>query len=446
MHRPETLALLRTTLFAAIGVSACRTAGVQTTERTAEVPVLAVSISRPSASATLAAEPPHRTDTPGFVSDLLGSHRVHGERCSPLPGPGCREDDDGSEACEMRRGLCSTDDDCPADEACHCEADGAGRCMAASCRSDDDCEVGKGGAHVCAFASISGGCYTRQAFVCRTANDTCVADGDCENGLRCLGDEKGGFHCARIHHCVRGRPLYVEAVPQVAELREGAGWNGARRFDLRALPDADRRALAEKARRAALDEHASIAAFARTIAELMALGAPPDLLFATQKALGEEIRHAQDTFALAVAADATGAVEPGRFPAAVAPFVSADDLPNNLASSVFLGGCLGEAAAALAAQADADATPLPDLRAFYEELAAEETSHAALAWRTLDWLWDVPGVPATIAKTLAAQPDAPLRSALVEPLLAAIAGKRSAAVEERGILKRYDVAADRAGS
>jgi hypothetical protein len=30
--------------------------------------------------------------------------------------------------------------------------------------------------------------------------------------------------------------------------------------------------------------------------------------------------------------------------------------------------------------------------------------------------------------------------------LAAIAGKRSAAVEERGILKRYDVAADRAGS
>jgi hypothetical protein len=444
MHRPETLALVRRTLFAAIGLSACRSGGVQTTERTSEVPALAVSISRPNASATLAAEPPHRSDTPGFVSDLLGAHRVHGERCNPLPGPACREDD-GSEACEGRQGLCATDDDCPATEACHCDEDGAGRCMAASCRSDDDCEAGKNGAHVCAFASISGGCYTREAFVCRTASDTCVADADCEKG-----DEKGGFHCGRVHHCVRGRPLYVEAVPQVAELRSGDRWDGRRRFDLRALPESDRRALAEKARRAALDEHASIAAFARTIAELMALGAPPDLLFATQKALGEEIRHAQDTFALAAAAASllapATAVEPGPFPAAIAPFAADSTLASNLASSVFLGGCLGEAGAALAAQADAEATPLPDLRAFYEELAAEEASHAALAWRTLDWLWDLPEVPATIAKALANLPEDPLRGALLEPLLAAIAGKRSAGAQERGILARYDVAADRAGS
>ena len=51
-------------------------------------------------------------------------------------------------------------------------------------------------------------------------------------------------------------------------------------------------AWAARFARMAVEEHASIAAFARTICQLMALGAPARLLADTQRALGDEIEHA----------------------------------------------------------------------------------------------------------------------------------------------------------
>lgn len=51
--------------------------------------------------------------------------------------------------------------------------------------------------------------------------------------------------------------------------------------------------------RVGLMEHASVAAFSRFSLQLMALGAPSDLLQKSHEAAADEIRHARDAFALA---------------------------------------------------------------------------------------------------------------------------------------------------
>jgi hypothetical protein len=46
-------------------------------------------------------------------------------------------------------------------------------------------------------------------------------------------------------------------------------------------------------------EHASVASFARFVLELLALGAPAELVHFAQRALGDEIDHARRCFSLA---------------------------------------------------------------------------------------------------------------------------------------------------
>lgn len=324
-------------------------------------------------------EPPPRAQV-GFVSAGGGTgHRVSGETCAPFT----------VERGESRGHRCATDGDCDARSACHCAEGGAGTCIPARCRNDSECATLPTAATVpeCALVQFTAGCGsdTTPGFACRTANDTCHNDADCTNSDVCLGDTfRGGLHCGH-NSCVKGRPLYVDGRPQTAAIRDGdrwtaEGWN----FDLRDLSADARASLAETAVRDALDEHASIAAFARTLVELLALGAPPTLIGETQAALADEIRHARLCFALARAAGAH--VEPGPFPEALAPFAAPEALVGSLARSVFRGGCLGETHAAVDAATRAQEARGPELRAFYREIADDEARHAALAWKTLRWL------------------------------------------------------------
>jgi hypothetical protein len=146
---------------------------------------------------------------------------------------------------------------------------------------------------------------------------------------------------------VRGRPLVVSGEAHVA--------NG-------------------DAGEAALEEHASIAAFARTLCELMALGAPLGLLRETEEALADEIRHA------AMSLERTGGTF-GALPAATAPL--ARDV-EALFRDVFRGGAIGETRAAMLAERQWLETGDP----FYETIAIDEARHAALAFKTLRWLLD----------------------------------------------------------
>jgi hypothetical protein len=135
---------------------------------------------------------------------------------------------------------------------------------------------------------------------------------------------------------------------------------------------------------AALEEHASVAAFARTICELMALGAPSWLLDATQRALGDEVAHARETFAW-IERLGGGAWSPGPLIEATAEFRG--DGAAGLFRDVFRGGAVGETLAAARADEAASHDALSDdLRAFYTRIAEDEARHAALAFETLSWV------------------------------------------------------------
>jgi hypothetical protein len=219
-----------------------------------------------------------------------------------------------------------------------------------------------------------------------------------------------------------GRPLYVDGRAHVSSSRPDAAWHITKVAELDSSGLASWR---ERLTRAAFEEHASIAAFARTLCQLVALGAPAWLVEKTQRALADEVRHATGTFEW-VARLGGGPLGPGPLPAAVAPFegaASPDDLAASLVRDVFRGGCVNETLAAHEAATLAREAPLDDLRAFYETLADDEARHAALAFETILWL-----VSQTPAAVSALRAERALHAAcasdreLIAPLVEAVFG------------------------
>jgi hypothetical protein len=136
--------------------------------------------------------------------------------------------------------------------------------------------------------------------------------------------------------------------------------------------------------RAARAEHASVAWFARAILELVALGAPLDLLEATQQALADEIRHARVCLELADIDAAPGTTSFAFSPlAALAPRGGG---VRRFALDTFVEGCVPETISAIEAARAADDDALAvDVRTTLARIADDEAVHAALAWRTLAW-------------------------------------------------------------
>lgn len=130
-------------------------------------------------------------------------------------------------------------------------------------------------------------------------------------------------------------------------------------------------------------EHASVAAFARLTLQLMALGAPADLLADVQRAAADEVEHARLAFALA-ARFSGRAVGPGPFP--VDPAAALETDPVAVAVAAVREGCLAETVSAALAAREAARAVDPDVRAALERIADDEARHAALSWRLVAWL------------------------------------------------------------
>ncbi|MCA9695186.1 MAG: ferritin-like domain-containing protein, partial [Myxococcales bacterium] len=125
-------------------------------------------------------------------------------------------------------------------------------------------------------------------------------------------------------------------------------------------------------------EHASIASFQRATLELMAIGAPPQLVAACQRAAADEVRHARACLDEA-RRHGLAEVEPGPLPQVR---VRTSGL-SEVALSAFVEGCVGETIAALVATRAAAAARAPELRDTLATIADDETRHAALAWATI---------------------------------------------------------------
>lgn len=173
-----------------------------------------------------------------------------------------------------------------------------------------------------------------------------------------------------------GRPFMVEGVARTAGLWPRSDW-----FHPAAAPThLDARIAAEWLEDARM-EHASIASFARFTLELLAWGAPADLVEMAQRAGLDEIEHARLCFGLAThfGSEALG---PSQLTAAgveLAPSLWAAAL------ATFQEGCIAETLAALQAGAALARARDPEARRALERIAEDEARHAELAWRFVTW-------------------------------------------------------------
>jgi hypothetical protein len=278
---------------------------------------------------------------------------------------------------------CSTDADCPAGNICAC--DGVvtmnapfAACVTASCGTGADCPSGE-----CGISSYDDGCYRDIELACRTPVDPCRGDADCQTNYQCVTPNNSGAWSCQTTGCAIGRPLVVEGRPRTAPAASRTDWTDlAIAPETGSLPPRVRAALAASWQDVAALEHASIASFARFSLELLALGAPPDLLFGAQRAAADEIEHARLAYGLA-GAYADRALGPAPLDLrGVTPALDTAAIVTALVAEA----CVGETLGAAEARALAGFVSDPVLAATYARIAEDEGRHAELGWATLAWM------------------------------------------------------------
>jgi hypothetical protein len=277
-------------------------------------------------------------------------------------------------------------------------------CKSTKCPGDDGPDAG-GDAEVCQPKPYAGplppqGCPWPGAEVCQKVSSGWVV-GDTCCYLRC-------------NDCVCGRPFVVDGITRTAETVPASPWS-ARDVDAATVPTAADRALAAAWRAVALDEHASVASFHQFGLELLAVGAPPDLVRDAALAAADEVEHARACLAIATRLDGSDA-GPGKLDCGGVRIRG--DLVQ-LAVATVREGCIGETlSAALARHAAADATEAR-LAQTLAAMADDELRHAELAWRFVNWALAQGGesvadaVAAAFADAVAAGPAVDSRRALL---------------------------------
>jgi hypothetical protein len=291
---------------------------------------------------------------------------------------------------------CLTDAECRPGTICVCDAP-VGRCVESTCKTDDDCDPDM----LCAESRSDSGTLR---FACQKAGDECIKDADCTPGKHCRLDGAIRRCRERAPIAIPGRPFLVDDVATTASAAARSDWL-AEPVAVAQLSPEERTRVAEYWTQAGLMEHASVAAFARFALQLLAQGAPAELVAGAQAAALDEIRHARACFSLA-SAYAGAPVGPG--PLAMAN-VSIEASAAVVLRAVIREGCIGETVAALAA-AEAAACAEGRLAELLAGIADDELRHAELAWRYAAW-------------ALSRHPE--LDAVLTEEIAAALAEPRS---------------------
>ncbi|MET0795567.1 MAG: hypothetical protein ABW061_28875 [Polyangiaceae bacterium] len=195
-----------------------------------------------------------------------------------------------------------------------------------------------------------------------------------------MKDLSGKYVCEQTAAC--GRPFIVLERPRLASVALRSDWmEQALSPNIAGLTDCQRAELSAHWARLGQMEHASIAAFARFNLQLLALGAPVELVEACNRALVDETAHTRLCFALA---SQYAGIPLGPSQLEVRDCFEDMSLAS-VAKLVLREGCLGETVAALEALADADIATDPVIERVLRRIAEDEQRHAELAYRFLDW-------------------------------------------------------------
>lgn len=278
---------------------------------------------------------------------------------------------------------CANDSECGPGMVCGCAGlpgMDASRCIPAGCDVGLDCTSGE-----CGYALVNNGCGDTMELGCRTADDVCRTGETCDDpgayDANCSPEGLGGaWACSYPATC--GRPLLVDGRARMSRPILTSDWAAGEVLDLDGAGAALREAVADHWEEIGALEHASVASFARATLQLMALGAPPDLLLDTQRAAADEVDHARKAYG--VASQYRGApVGPG-------PLVLTDLQVETDRAAVTRAlveeACVGETLGAAEALAAAEGARDPALRDLMRQVGQDELRHAALAWRTLRWV------------------------------------------------------------
>lgn len=220
--------------------------------------------------------------------------------------------------------------------------------------------------------------------------------------------------------CSDGRPFVVgrEAAERRATLCTAA------RPDARAPAQLDTRRAA-RWRTIAAGEHASIASFARFVAELVAHAAPPELIADALRAMRDEVEHAELARRLA---EQLGGEALAFGPLDVRGAFDELDGDARVLACV-REGCIGETLSALELARAAERCPDPAHAHTLARMADDELRHAELAWRFVAWMLgrrpdlreSIAGMFAEVL-TRAGEPAEPQREAIVAVLQPCVRG------------------------
>lgn len=229
----------------------------------------------------------------------------------------------------------------------------------------------------------------------------------------------------------RGRPMRVDGESVLAETTRQSSWASTGFDDLGEVTAAQRVALHEAWLAEARLEHASVAAFAKLSLQLMALGAPPELIDAAHAAARDEIAHARLAFTIA-SRWGNAVVGPAPSPR-WGGAIDGDVL--TLLCETLEDGCVGETIAAQEASVLSSRARDPEVAAALATIAADELRHAELAWRIVVWC-----LPLTGAAGVRALHN--LRAALIAEQTAAVRTPCcDRALEGHGVLCAHERAA-----
>ncbi len=284
---------------------------------------------------------------------------------------------------------------------------GVSRCVDAQCKTGADCRSGD-----CVLSQYFTGCGTEEILACRENGASCKSDADCSDGKDCaINRENGKWECQGMT-CVVGRPFLVEEQVRVAGTCVRQDWCATTEDQSGGPALAD--AIGEAAMNAvgdlslnnlaaaywleiALMEHASVASFSRFSLALLSLGAPPELLSMSARAAADEIEHAKLAFGLAsrFSGKAIG-------PAALAlDGIQLDQPLHEIVLDLIMEGCVGETCAVAQAERALGSCQDEAVRGVLLRIVEDESRHAELAWRSLEWLLVTYGAPVSAAMDLA---------------------------------------------